>query len=56
MGSHEKLEIPTIEFTKITFLGFSASNCGMTEEEYQDYINEHGGDIEGIDALYGAGN
>lgn len=56
MGNREKLENPTIEFTTVTFLGLTASDCGMTEEEYQAYIASYDGDISSIETLYGGGN
>ena len=53
MGSIEKLENPTIEFFEVTFLGLKPSNCGMTEEQFNAYVAEMGGDINKIHTLYG---
>lgn len=53
MENREKLVDPTIEFTTVTFLGGGmGSNCGLTEEQKEEYEDD---EIVGSDAVYNGG-
>ncbi len=47
MENREKLEIPTIEFTKVTLLGTSVSNCDKPEEDEVTHTLVDGGENTG---------